>query len=453
MLNNKGVSSFLSKIEHFILKHQLMNEGEKYLMALSGGADSMALMTAIHYLGYNIEAAHCNFHLRGEESDRDEHFCIEQCQRLGIQIHLAHFDTNTYAKSHKVSIEMAARELRYSFFEHLRNDLGAKGVLVAHHKDDSVETVLMNLIRGTGVHGLTGISPRHGYIIRPLLCVDRCEIEAFVRENDIPYVTDSSNMSDDVVRNKIRLDVLPLLRTINPSASDSIFNTSQRLSQVATVFDKAIQQEINEALSFSGERETIYAIEHIKSEYALFYILQPCSFTPEQIEEIYTYLTEQHTTGRLFLSSTHELLVDRGKIIIQPQEKLVKPFVIPETGNYVMPNEKRLTLKKTPIDDSFIISRKPGKVCLDADCVQFPLTLRPTSIGDRFCPLGMKGSRLVSDFLTDQKKTIFEKRRQWIVEDATGKIIWVVGLRPDDRCRLTPNSKTALILELTNSSN
>ena len=450
MSNNTVVASFPSKIKCFIVRHQLMDEDEKYIIALSGGADSMALLTALHSLGYNIEAVHCNFHLRGDESDHDERFCVDQCKKLGIEIHLAHFDTRTYAKSHKVSIEMAARELRYSFFEQLRKDLGAKDILVAHHKDDSVETILMNLIRGTGIHGLTGISPRNGNVVRPLLCVDRHEIEEYLHEQNIPYVTDSSNLSDDVVRNKIRLNVLPLLRTINPSVSDSIINTSMRLSQVASIFDNAILQEINAATISSEGGKATYTIDRIKNEYTLYFILQSYSFTSNQIEEIYAYISEKQTTGRVFTSPTHELLIDRGKIIIQRQEELFKPFVIPEIGNYILPNEKRLALKIQPIGADFTISKNPEIVCLDADCIQFPLTLRPASTGDRFCPLGMKGNKLVSDFLTDLKRSLFDKRRQLVIEDASGKIIWVVGLRPDERCRISPNSTKSLILELTN---
>lgn len=448
MSNKLTVASFLSKIKRFIVRHQLMCDDEKYLLALSGGADSMALLTAIHRLGYNIEAVHCNFHLRGNESDRDEHFCVEQCRKNGIIIHLAHFDTKEYAKLHKISIEMAARELRYSYFERLRNDIDAKGVLVAHHQDDSVETVLLNLIRGTGIHGLTGISPRNGQIIRPLLCVNRQEIEEFLSSCGITYVTDSSNLSDDVVRNKIRLNVLPLLRTINPSVSDSIFNTSVRLSQAVDIFDQAIRQAIDAATISSGEWETVYVIDRIKNEYILFHILQPCSFSPEQIEEIYEYMIGRQTTGRIFMSSTHELLIDRGRIILQPKEEPFQPLVIPETGCYMLPHGKKLRLKEASIDTGFTISRKPEKVCLDADCVRFPLRLRLITAGDRFCPLGMKGSRLVSDFLTDLKKSLFDKHRQLVVEDATGKIVWVVGLRPDERCRILSTSKKALVIEL-----
>ncbi len=453
MSNKTKTISFQTKIKLFIVKHQLMDDDEKYLLALSGGADSMALLTAIHSLGYNVEAVHCNFHLRGDESDRDEHFCIEQCQLLGIKIHLAHFDTIAHSKTHKVSFEMAARELRYSYFERLRHDIGAKGILVAHHQDDSVETILMNLIRGTGLHGLSGISPHNGYIIRPLLCVNRHEIENYLQDGGISYVTDSTNLTDDVVRNKIRLNVIPLLRTINPSVCNSIFSTSVRLSQAADIFDHAIRQDVEAATISLGERESVYNIDQIKNEYTLFTILQQYSFSPDQVEEIYVYIVDQLATGSVFMSSTHELLIDRGRLIIQTKEKPCKPLGIPETGSYVISQNYKLRINLTPINSDFTISKRPEKVCLDADGVEFPLKLRQVSAGDRFYPLGMRGSRLVSDFLTDLKKSLFEKRRQMVIEDATGKIIWVVGLRPDERCRISSNSKKALVLEICDTSN
>ena len=182
-----------SKVERYVEKHKLLKPSELYLVALSGGADSVALLLLLKNAHFNVHAAHCNFRLRGEESDRDEAFCVELCQRLGVELHRAHFDTREYAELHKVSIEMAARELRYKWFEQLRQDIGAAGICVAHHRDDSVETVLLNLVRGTGLRGLTGIQPRNGNILRPLLCVSRAEIEVFLAEKGQKYVTDSTN--------------------------------------------------------------------------------------------------------------------------------------------------------------------------------------------------------------------------------------------------------------------
>ena len=221
-----------SKVETYIKKYNLLNTNDLYIIGLSGGADSVALLLMLKEGGFNVHAAHCNFLLRGAESDRDEAFCVSLCQQLGVELHRAHFYTRTYAESHHVSIEMAARELRYKWFEQLRQDIGAVGICVAHHRDDSVETVLLNLVRGTGLRGLTGIQPRNGSILRPLLCVSRAEIEAFLAEKGQEYVTDSTNLEADVQRNIIRLEVLPLLRRLNPAVAENIQRTAENLSEV-----------------------------------------------------------------------------------------------------------------------------------------------------------------------------------------------------------------------------
>ena len=447
MWNKMRKCAFEEKIRKFVREHQLLSGEGKYLIGLSGGADSMALLRVMLRLGFHVEAVHCNFHLRGDEADRDEVFCKNACEQLGVELHLLHFDTKLYALSHKISVEMAARDLRYGFFEQMRKDIGADGILVAHHKDDSVETVLMNLIRGTGIHGLTGISPRNGHILRPLLCVDRQEIELYLREIHQDFVTDSTNLVDDVVRNKIRLRVLPLLREINPSVSDSVLATAARLSQVAELLDDTIRKMADDAIVSDENNQKIFAIDKISNEYTLFHLLRPFSFSPALIVDIDKLMRENGVSGKTFLSATHELLIDRGHIIVQPLEKPVKPMKIPETGTYVLPNGEKLRIKEMAVDDDFVISRTPEKVCLDASKVRFPLMLRQTSAGDRFRPLGMKGSRLVSDFMTDRKMSLFEKRRQLLLEDADGKIIWLIGLRPDNRCRITPQTNTALVLD------
>ena len=212
----------LNKVRDFIDREGLLTPEGLYIVALSGGADSVALLRILHHLGYRIEAAHCNFHLRGAESDRDETFVKSLCSSLNIPIHLIHFDTAEYASLHQVSIEMAARELRYGYFDQLCKDIGASAVCVAHHRDDAVETFLMNLLRGSGIHGLTGIRPRNGNVIRPLLCLSRDEIEQYLHSIGQDYVTDSTNLVDDVVRNKVRLNVLPLLKDINLRAAENI---------------------------------------------------------------------------------------------------------------------------------------------------------------------------------------------------------------------------------------
>ena len=217
------MSDYLAgRVEAFIKKERLIIWEGLHLVALSGGADSVALLLVLKQLGCHIEAVHCNFHLRGEESDRDESFVKNLCSEQDIKLHLIHFDTNEYAAVHQVSIEMAARELRYRYFEQLRQDIGAETICVAHHRNDAVETLLMNLMRGAGIHGLTGIHPKNGAIVRPLLCVSRDEIEDYLHARGQAYVTDSTNLQPDVLRNKIRLQLLPLVEEIYAGATENI---------------------------------------------------------------------------------------------------------------------------------------------------------------------------------------------------------------------------------------
>lgn len=437
--------AFLHKVSGYIAGRNLMPQGSKYIVALSGGADSVCLALTLRELGYDVEAAHCNFHLRGEESDRDETFCSRFCETNGIPLHITHFDTLGFAKMRKMSIEMAARHLRYAYFNDLKTSIGAYAICVAHHQDDSVETVIMNLIRGTGIHGLTGIKPRSGDIIRPLLCVTRKEIENVLDETGQPYVTDSTNLVDDVVRNKIRLDILPLMREINPSVSDSIAKTAVRVEEVVDVMDKLTVQAVSRVVESNGTVRifTDKLLAEPAPEYVLFSLLKERGFTPAQTEQVYAALKSE--PGRIFSSPTHQLLIDRNCLIIEPLEKSVrKNMVIPETGVYVYSEAFKFKVELVDCGKDFSLSKDPCCCYADASKVSFPLTVRPVAAGDRFVPFGMEGSRLVSDFLTDRKLNLFDKRRQLAVTDASGKIIWLVNMRPDNRCRITSSTATAL---------
>lgn len=427
-------------------KHLLRKEG-KYLVALSGGADSVFLTHVLHRLGYAIDAAHCNFHLRGEESDRDEAFCKNLCERLGIAIHIVHFDTKTYADLHKVSIEMAARDLRYNYFEQLRKDIGADGICVAHHMEDSVETVLLNIIRGTGLNGLTGISPRNGYILRPMLNVTRKEIEQYLDACGEEYVTDSTNLEAVALRNKIRLEVVPLLKTINPSVCEDIAKMSARLAEASKVMDDAMQDAANRVCN-DNIIDTGKLLNEVSPEMVLFHILSPYGFQPAQIENISSSLTCLKT-GSTWKSDSHELLFNRGSLII---EKINNPetreYKIPETGTYNLGDGLRISVKMVDIDDGVVIPKTSDTVAVDAEKVRFPLTIRHAANGDRFIPFGMKGSKLISDYLTDKKKTLFEKRQQRVITDAEGRVVWLIGERTDNRFRITGQSKKAVILSV-----
>ncbi|MBW4771950.1 tRNA lysidine(34) synthetase TilS [Prevotella jejuni] len=453
----------LNKIKRFIASEHLLRVDALYLVALSGGADSVALLLCLKELGYRVEAVHCNFQLRGEESMRDERFCEELCQHENIPLHKVHFDTQSYADLHKVSIEMAARELRYHYFFQLKEALKAEGICVGHHKEDSVETILINLVRGTGLSGLMGIRPRKNDIIRPLLCVTRHEIEDYLRRHASTFVTDSTNLMDDVVRNKIRLNILPQLAEINPSVTEAILTTANHLSDVEAIVQESLKEALEKAVHFFYSESSVSQSSLSKHPfqldlttvrafpspaYLLFYILKPLGFSSSQITEMVSHLDGQ--TGQLWYSSTHELTHDRGFFMVLPREEgEPRTLVIPEMGRYVYDEQLSLRLTERTLAPSSIVSfsKNPTIVDLDASSIRFPLTLRRVAEGERFTPLGMRGSQLVSDFLTNLKRNRFEKRNQLVLLDATGTILWVLGLRINDHFKLTPQSTSCLRIE------
>ena len=437
----------LNKVRHFILQQQLLDHHGLYLVALSGGADSVALLRSLLMLNYQVEAVHCNFHLRGKESDRDQQFVEQLCNELSVKLHLAHFDTRIYAEIHHVSIEMAARELRYHYFEQLRRDIDATAVCVAHHRDDNVETLLINLLRGTGIHGLTGIHPKRenqqqGIIIRPLLCVSRKEIEAWLSQIGQSYVTDSTNLIDDIVRNKVRLHLIPLLLQINPSAIDNLQTTILFMGEAERVYDASMQP----MLSKIKADNTIAITELMQTPSPLcllFEWLTDYGFSSAMIQQIAAHLDAQ--TGRFWQSATHELCIDRGRLLLSPIEPSFPEMRIPEPGVYVIQHHLKF---RVSLQDQPTVVRRSDCACLDASKVKFPLTIRAAKKGDRFVPFGMKGSRLVSDFLTDQKVPLPEKRKQLVVTDADEHILWIVNRRPAAPCCVSADTQQTLLLKM-----
>lgn len=445
---NRG---FLQKVSKYISDNSLLERKGKYIVALSGGADSVALLLTLVDLGYDVEAAHCNFHLRGLESDRDELFCSKLCNDNGLQLHLVHFDTLNFAKLRKISIEMAARHLRYSWFQRLKKDIGASAICVAHHKDDSVETVLMNLIRGTGIHGLAGIKSKNGDVVRPLLCVSRNEIEQTLRYAGQDFVTDSTNFVDDVVRNKIRLDILPLMKKINPSVSEGIIRTAARVSEIAAAFDSFVKKEKSSLVEIKNDGVIWVALDEIRNKLApeniLFNLLRDYSFNSSQIEQIYR-LMSTGGVGRLFYSPTHRLLIDRKHIVIEPFNcDCQKCMVIPEDGIYIYTEIVKFKVETIDCTKDFSLVKNKDCCYVDLSKISMPLTVRPVMTGDRFVPFGMRGSKLLSDYLTDLKINLFDRQRQLVMTDATGQIVWVVGRRGDNRCRITKT--TGRFLKIT----
>ena len=423
---------FKRYVEKFIDQKSLFERCDKVLVALSGGADSVALLRVLHALGYQCECAHCNFHLRGEESNRDEAFVQQLCQKFDIPLHVTHFDTTDYARTHRISIEMAARELRYQWFETLRQSIGASVIAVAHHRDDSVETFLLNLIRGTGINGLKGIAPKNGNVVRPLLQESRENILDYLQHLNQEYVTDSTNLQDEYMRNKIRLNLLPLMQELNPSISESIAATAERLADAALIYNKEREMAIQRVMK--GER--VISISALLDETApsslLFELLHPYGFNSSQIKDIYQSLFGQ--SGRRFHSSQWEVLRDRDSLILHSFNG--------EEINHIPPT---LTYETVDITPDFIIPRDKHIACLDADKVTLPLIVRKWQAGDKFTPLGMKGKKNVSDYLTDRKFTLFQKEHQYVACQGD-KIVWLIGERIDNAYRIDTDSKRALIV-------
>lgn len=417
----------MQKISQYIHQYNLFSSEDKILVALSGGADSVALLRLLLTLGYTCEAAHCNFHLRGEESNRDESFVRQLCKDLQIPLHVIHFDTEKEAEERHISIEMAARELRYAWFENIRNECGANVIAVAHHQDDSVETLLLNLIRGTGINGLRGIQPQNGNIVRPLLCLDRKEIIDYLQNIKQDYVTDSTNLQDEYTRNKIRLNLLPMMQEINPSVKESILKTSQHLNDAAIIYNKGIEEAKLRLLTKEGIN--IRALQQEPApETILFEILYPLGFNAAQVKDIYHALDGQ--SGKVFTSANFRVIKDRDLLLTIPIQEITKPI---------------LDITEQAYTQDFIIPRDKNKACFDADKLQHPLSLRLWQQGDTFVPFGMKGKKKVSDYLTDRKFSLPRKEQQWVLccgED----IIWLVGERTDNRFRVDEKTKKVIII-------
>ena len=418
------------------------------ILALSGGPDSVALLRMILDEGYNVEAAHCNFHLRGAESDRDEAFCKNLCEKLGVKLHLVHFDTKEFAQLRGISIEMAARELRYRWFTQLAQDTGAEGVCIAHHSDDQVETILLNMLRGTGLKGLLGMKRKNGIFLRPLLGISRNEILQYLDAIGQDYVTDSTNLEDDAQRNKLRLDVIPLLEKVTPAAKQNILRMADNLGDVAEVVKQSLE-DARQRCAMATRSGKAYSLKMIRS-YAsprllLWSLVSGHGFNREQATE----MLSSTEGGRIWTSQQTVAVISNNTLFFYARTAWEAPLPtlrIPEEGLYSFHNGNfRVTIAEA-------IPPQPSKerniATLDADTATFPLTLRPALAGDRFVPFGMNGSKLVSDYLKDRKVEPLERHQQLVVTNSNGLIMWLVGRTVDERFKIAGSTKKVLTIEL-----
>lgn len=432
----------IHKVEKYIAKNMLLTPGSKVLVALSGGADSVALLVVLLKLGYRCEAMHCNFHLRGEESNRDELFVTELCARHNVPMRTVHFDTTAYAKKQGISIEMAARELRYAAFEEQRAKIGADAIAVAHHRDDSAETLLLNLLRGTGIKGLCGIQPKNGYIVRPLLCVGRADIIDYLKWRNETFVTDSTNLTNDYTRNKIRLDIIPRLAEINPSVLESLAATANRLREAEQIYNRAIKEATSRVMS--GNTINICALKKETAPQTLLHeILSPLGFNSTHVANISEAIESEGY--REVTNSRWRIIKERDTLLIVPNEEQEEYILTLPAEGCVETGRGTLLIEQLSFDGN--IPKERSRAMLDASKLKKPLTLRSIRKGDRFSPFGMRGTKLVSDYLTDRKRSIIEKRQQLVVTDATGAIVWLVDERPAAPYCVKSSTKEVVLLE------
>ena len=440
----------LQQFSDFIKTNALFSADDKILLAVSGGKDSVLMVQLFKQCNYNFSIAHCNFNLRGDEAQRDESFVRLLAHTLDVPFHVAHFDTKSYASTNHVSTQMAARTLRYNWFEEIRAQNGYQFIAVAQHQNDAIETLLLNLTRGTGISGLHGILPKRDFIIRPLLFLSRQEIENFVEDNSLDFVEDSSNQTTKYARNSIRLNVVPHLQAINPNLErtfaqniNRFAETEQVLKQVVAETRQKLEKRENDDVSYD-----LASIENLTPKRLLFYeLIKPFSFTESVADEILDSLAKQ--SGTSFYSQTHRATIDRTAVIISKLSKAssTEHHFLHINEEFKLVDNQKISLFKT---DSLLFEANKFKAFVDADKLIFPLIIRYKQEGDRFMPLGMRNFKKLSDFLINQKIPLPQKERIILLINGNGEVIWVAGLRQDDRYKVNATTKKVAIFELSN---
>lgn len=439
----------------YIQQEKLFSVKDRLLVAVSGGVDSVVLCDLLYRNGFSFAIAHCNFQLRGEESERDEQFVRNLAERYNAKIYVARFDTQKEAEENKTSIQVAARKLRYDWFKEIleseewRQASGGKNYLVtAHHRDDNIETLLMNFFKGTGIAGLHGILPKKEDIVRPLLFAGKEEIRQFAKAENLDWVEDSSNSSDKYSRNYFRHQVIPLVENIYSEAAQNLAGNIERFRHIEILYSSALAKEKKKLLVQNGKEWQIPVLKLEQTpagKTILFEILQPFNFSPAQTPEVWNLL--QSESGKYIDSSTHRVLKNRNWLIISPlATELAQIVVIEENDAAITFAGGKLIFTKSTNKE---INTLPDIAKLDASQITFPLLLRKWKQGDYFYPLGMQKKKKISRFLIDQKVSLTNKEKVWVLE-MNKKIVWVVGMRIDDRFKMGEKTKNVLEIHVLN---
>ncbi len=439
----------LGLIKSYIYENDLLRKGDRIIVTVSAGIDSVVLLDLLLKLDYSCCIAHCNFHLRDEESDGDEKFVRELAEKNGVAIFVKNFDTSEYSDNNKLSIQMAARQLRYDWFEELRQEQAYDWIATAHNKNDVVETFLLNFNRGTGIQGLTGIKNKNGRLIRPLLFASREDIKKYALSNNLDWREDSSNASVKYSRNKIRHQIIPLFEEINPRFSDTVIENIKKLRDSEEIYLSAIREKRKEYLFREDGYSWIPVNELVKLhpiDTWAYELLKDFNFSTGVVSDIIKSLDS--ASGKQFFSPTHRLVKDREKLLIHPiREENIRRYYIEDPYREV---SEPVSLEMDVIANSpdFIIPNSPEIACLDLDILEFPLLLRKWEQGDYFHPLGMSNMKKLSDFFIDIKLSLPEKESTWILQSGN-EIAWIVGLRIDDHFKIRPDSKRILRITKT----
>ena len=420
----------------------------KLLLTVSGGMDSMVLLDVVLKAGYDCEAAHCNFNLRGEESDGDERLVREECEKRGITLHVKSFNTKEYADANGISIEMAARDLRYEWFYSLIEKRGLDFMVTAHHGDDAIETFFLNLVRGTGIRGLSGMKFVNGKVLRPMLGLSRKDVELYAGENNIPYRHDKSNDEVKYLRNKVRHEILPRFKEMNASFFSTMTGNLKRLAEVEELLEAEVKRFRDESVVEEHGRVLIPLMrveEHPQKSAILYELLRPYGFNSKTIGDIIKSISG--IPGKQFYSPTHRLIRDRFNFILFENREVSGDEFFIDSETELLEEPVRLEFRTFKKPEDYTFSTDPNIAHFDAGLIDFPLVLRHWRQGDSFRPLGMKGFKKLSDFFTDQKLSIADKEEAWLL--LTGDdIMWVAGMRIDDRFKITPRTKNILEIKL-----
>lgn len=441
-----GSQHILNKVRQFMDSHPFPPQGSKLIVGVSGGADSLALLHILNALGYECIVAHVNFQLRGDESEHDEIFVKKTALHMKLPFHSISFDTKTIAKKNSISIEMAARTLRYDWFETLRQNEKADAIAIGHHADDAIETFFINLIRGTGLRGLRGIDPVKNHIVRPLLCLTRHDTETYCLDHHLTYQIDSTNVDVSIMRNKIRHNIIPLLEEINPSFRQTMQKNIAALNDAFLMLFDAEKNvapswiETNEQIKFLNIDELM---QQNNPHFLLFEQLKPYGFNKATIEKIIKSFNS--SSGKQFFSLSHRLIKDRNQLILIPNKITSRTTFEIDHPDSTLSIEPHLIIQISAPFEARPIAFENDKtmIYVDADKLQFPLYIRHPKQGDFFYPLGMKNRKKLSDYFIDHKWNLFNKENAWLL-CSNDQIIWIIGERLDDRFKLTEQTKSLI---------